>query len=736
MPVDPYQDCPCGSGKKLKWCCQKVVKYAEKAEQLLEKDQIAAATQAIDEGLAVEPENLWLRTMKAQILLSMHDHDAAYPLVDSILASNPGYRPVLQLRLQDELAHGAVEPAVATLQDILDATPAAEREEPFAWMVFVGRGLGELGYSFAALGHLRLAGTHESLHAEATRDVATIEGNPEAAPWLRDVYPLRPAPSGGGAGQRWSNAIELATIGRWRRAAAIFESIAKELPDNAAVRFNLGLCQGWTAQNEAAAASLEQYARLEMDAEQALHALALAQCLDPRESAQSVDVVRIRYPIRDTSRLIQKLKDHPRLQIHVLDAQQGELEEGVKDEFYLLNKDFVKDADAATIENLPAIVGVVRTRGTNLELEFAEPTADDARPALLLEAAGDTIDTNGERTVAGTLPLSTVRLRRMWGVPSNAGPEPLHRIRRMVHEQNYREVWPNTPLGWLGNKTPREAATVPELKSALRAALLLNEYATEAAQFDIDLSDLRRELGLEPEPTLEGDALDIDRLPLARLRQVRAEILSTPQLITLFERAMRFTLSAAVQNAAAVLVARSAERDQFNAIPAFRSLIEFARMRADRTAAQDWIAKARRFDSDAGVSPERPTWDIVEWQLSFQFDRPEQWAPRLSELMQKFGKDKEASSEMMLTLVRLGLARLVPHPQDPNRVMLDARLLEQILARYASRAGSPLDLSPVGGQPGKIWTPGSEAAGGGSPIVLPGQEPAAAPRSKLVIPGT
>jgi len=736
MPVDPYQDCPCGSGKKLKWCCQKVVKYAEKAEQLLEKDQVAAAMQAIDEGLAVEPENLWLRTMKAQILLSAHDHDAAYPIVESILANNPGYRPVLQLRLQDELAHGAVEAAAATLQDVLDATPAGELEEPFAWMVFVGRALGELGYTFAALQHLRLAATHESLQAEVARDVAAIEGNPEAAPWLRDSYELRPTPTDGGAGQRWSNAIELAAIGRWRRAAAIFESIAAEQPDNAGARFNFALCQGWTAQNEAAAASLERFAQLESDAERALHALALAQCLDPRESAQSVDVVRIRYPIREASRLIQKLKDHPRLQAHVLDAQQGELEEGVKDEFYLLNKDFVKDADAATMENLPAIVGVVRTRGTSLELEFAEPAVDDPRPGVVLEAAGDTVDPNGERNVAGTIPLSTVRLRRMWGLPSNAPPQAVHRIRLMVHEQNYRAVWPETPLGWLGNKTPREAAQVSELKRILRAAVLLNEYATEAAQFDIDLSEMRQGLGLEPEPTLDGDSIEIDRLPLARLRQVRAESLSTPRLRTLFERALRFSLSLAIQRAAATLVARPADRDQFDAVPAFRSNIEFARMRADRAAAQDWIVKARRFDSDAGVTPERPTWDIVEWQLSFQFDRPEQWAPRLAELMQKFGQNKEASSEMMLTLVRLGLARLVPHPQDPNRMLLDARLLEQILARYASRQASPLDLSPVGGQSGKIWTPGSEAAAGGSPIVLPGQDPAAAPRSKLVIPGS
>lgn len=736
MPVDPYQDCPCGSGKKLKWCCQKVAKYAEKTEELLEKDQAAAAMLALDEGLAVEPTNLWLRTMKAQLLLSAHDHEAAYPLVESILASNPGYRPVLLLRLQDELAHGAAEAAVTTLQDVVDATPAAELEEPLAWMVFVGRALGELGYTLAALEHLRLAATHETLQAEVARDVAALEGNPEAAPWLRNAYVLRPAPAGVGAGQRWSNAIELAAIGRWRRAAAIFEAITAESPDNAGAWFNLGLCQGWTAQSEAAAASLERFAQLESDAEQSLHALALAQCLDPRESAQTVDVVRIRYPIREHSRLIQKLKDHLRMQVHVLDAQQGELEEGVKDEFYLLDKDFVKDADAATMENLPAIVGVVRTRGTSLELEFAEPIADDPRPTVLLEAAGDTVDRNGERTVAGTIPLSTVRLRRMWGVPSNAPPEALHRIRRIVHEQNYREIWPETPLGWLGNKTPREASQVPELKSVLRAALLLNEYATEAAQFDIDLTELRRGLGLEPEPTFEGDGIAIERLPLARLRQVRAESLSTPRLRVLFERALRFSMPLAIQHAAATLVSRPADRDQFDAVPAFRSLIEFSRMRADRAAAQDWIGKAHRFDADAGVSPERPSWDIVEWQLSFQFDRPEQWAPRLAELMQKFGQNKEASSEMMLTLVRLGLARLVPHPQDPNRMLLDARLLEQILARYASRQASPLDLSPVSGQPGKIWTPGSEAAAGASPIVLPGQEPAVAPRSKLVIPGS
>ena len=37
--VDPYSPCPCGSGQKYKWCCQKVEAYAERAQRLVENGQ-------------------------------------------------------------------------------------------------------------------------------------------------------------------------------------------------------------------------------------------------------------------------------------------------------------------------------------------------------------------------------------------------------------------------------------------------------------------------------------------------------------------------------------------------------------------------------------------------------------------------------------------------------------------------------------------------------------------------
>jgi tetratricopeptide (TPR) repeat protein len=732
MAVQPYDNCPCESGKKFRFCCQKVAKYGDRAEEMLSKGQVAGALQAIDEGLGVDPQNMWLRTMKVRTLLGTHDHDAARPVIASILESHPSYRPVLLLRLQDELAHASVSDAVATLQEIIDATPSGGIKESLAWMAFLGRAIADLGLVFPALAHLRVASSDADVIEAAGRTVATLEGSAGVPPWLRDIYELAPAPSGV-AVERWSNGIALAARGRWQRAAAIFEAIAAEHPQCAPVWFNLGLCQAWLAQIEAAAQALERYATLEQNHDSAVDALALAQCLDTRESAQTVDVIHVHYRIRDHSRLLQKLKDHPRFQVHMLDAQQDELGEGVKDEFYLLDKDSVNDSATVTMENLPAIVGVVRTRGKELELEFAEPINDDPRPVTTVEAAGDAIEPDGSRSVVGTIPVSTYRLRRMWGVPSGT-PMAMRRVRQMVHDQNYRDVWQDTPLGWLGNRTPSEASGIPELKLPLRAAVLINEYSCEVPLFDIDMDALRRRLGLENEPWIDGEGVDIGRLPLARLRYVRSDSLPTPALKALFDRVTRFAMPLAIERAAAALVARPADRDQFDSVSAFHSLVDLARHRADRAAAVGWLEQARRFDAEAGV-PERPTWDIVEWETSFHFDAMQHWAPRLAQLVKKLERNKEASQELMLVLVRTRIVRFVPHPSEPDRVVMDARLLEQILSRFENAQTGMIDLTPVAGQAGKIWTPGGQSIGE-SPIILPGQESPARQRSKLVIPGS
>ncbi len=46
--VEPYAPCPCGSGQKFKWCCQKVESYADKAQRLFDGNQAEAAVKLLD----------------------------------------------------------------------------------------------------------------------------------------------------------------------------------------------------------------------------------------------------------------------------------------------------------------------------------------------------------------------------------------------------------------------------------------------------------------------------------------------------------------------------------------------------------------------------------------------------------------------------------------------------------------------------------------------------------------
>src|SRR5690348_400992 len=87
--VDPYAPCPCGSGEKFKWCCQKVESFADKAERLIENGQFDAALATLDEGLRKVPDNPWLLTRKALLFIRKDQTAEARPLLERIVSKQP-----------------------------------------------------------------------------------------------------------------------------------------------------------------------------------------------------------------------------------------------------------------------------------------------------------------------------------------------------------------------------------------------------------------------------------------------------------------------------------------------------------------------------------------------------------------------------------------------------------------------------------------------------------------------
>src|SRR5205085_724259 len=88
MAVDPYAMCPCGSGKKLKFCCSDLVGEIEKIHRMIEGEQPRAALRHVEQTLATHPGQASLLDLKATLEMSLGEMDAARKTVAEFVAAN------------------------------------------------------------------------------------------------------------------------------------------------------------------------------------------------------------------------------------------------------------------------------------------------------------------------------------------------------------------------------------------------------------------------------------------------------------------------------------------------------------------------------------------------------------------------------------------------------------------------------------------------------------------------
>src|SRR4051812_3353529 len=244
--VEPYAPCPCGSGEKFKWCCQKIETYAERAKRLFEGGQYNAAISALDEGLRKEPNNAWLLTRKALYLVQKDEPTEAKALLRRVVQKQPKHLGAhfLLTRLVLE-TEGPVEGA-AQLQASLSAFDREERGPLAKLAQLVGAVLAETGHYPAALNHLileqQLGADGESMSGGVVR---MIGSDPSIPAWLKYPYELSAPPEGATeeVRSRFLHAQELASQGLWSSASVGFHELSTDPGAGAEAIRNVGICR-------------------------------------------------------------------------------------------------------------------------------------------------------------------------------------------------------------------------------------------------------------------------------------------------------------------------------------------------------------------------------------------------------------------------------------------------------------------------------------------------------------
>ena len=89
MSLDPYARCPCGSGKKLKFCCADLAGDIEKIHHMITGEQPHAALRHVEQALERLPGRASLLDLQAMLEVSLNELEKAETTVQVFLQAHP-----------------------------------------------------------------------------------------------------------------------------------------------------------------------------------------------------------------------------------------------------------------------------------------------------------------------------------------------------------------------------------------------------------------------------------------------------------------------------------------------------------------------------------------------------------------------------------------------------------------------------------------------------------------------
>lgn len=707
MTVDSYALCPCGSGKKVKFCCSDLVGDIEKIHRMIEGDQPRAALRHAEQTLAKHPRRASVLDLKATLELALGETDAARTTIDEYLQADP----------QNSSAHAcqamllaSTEGGRAAVNSLQRALAIVDREMPqrvFEAIGVVGRALLNQGHIVAAQAHLWLhVGIAPRDDPRALELLVKLNHYSGLPLLLRDNLRLQDWPADASWKAEAEKASRLADQGKWLEASGVIDRLGGTHGAVPTLLYNRAVLAGRLADDRALVAGLHAYAQMEVPLDDAVEAEAIAQLLDNESKEQQLDsVVRV-YSIKDFDALVANLANDRRVQHVELDPAQGDDSDQPRPQhsYVLLDQPLPESGIGIERGKVPGLAGVISIFGRQTDRpERLELTTDDGpilegTLAALLEAGGDALGEIIEQRVVGSITPTEQALNWRWHFPLDT---PIADRRKLVAEERHVAIsdrWPDVPRPALAGKTPRDAAGDPQLRIPLMAAILILEQGGNSRGDAASIAVLRDKLGLpQPEP-IDASGTGVTALSLVRVPRLIMESVSDDDLVQLYRRSVLIAAQAATAIIAREAINRPPVATRIPPADAFRRLIA---AEDDDERALALIQEAR--ERSAAVGESTATWDLAELELHIETGNPEQAQATLARIEQLHLDDPQVASAVYRLLYETGVI-------SPEDVAAHGQPGEERRPAFAGAAPAPA-ASESGS---RIWTPDSElpASGG------------------------
>jgi tetratricopeptide (TPR) repeat protein len=694
MANDPYAACICGSGKKLKFCCQDILADMQRIEQLRD-NQPDVALQQLQELYVSHPDRDVLVIELSELSLELGKFEEARDLCVEFLRRHPDDPRVTLLVADLVRQERGFEESRRLVHRAIQLAQPAHYQHIAMLLASIADEMLRNGNPASAYAHLRLsiqfapAELRSSLQMLLTTWTTRIS---EYFPLMGSLE-LMPVNVDAAHQEIEQKAQRLSEMGCWEPSSILYTRLIKEDPENAALWHNCGLFHLWDDQIGKAAACLHRAASLIEDVDAAIDVEALATLLDLEVSNDRIRTMQSSRVIERPREVSDRLSSHERFG---RDSEESQLGSGESSQEYIrILADVPRDKDGGQLDLGAAIITANIDGAPDhhvVTVTSREDTLEEAW-SLVLEAAGDAIASDAkvtQATVSSSVPECFVDFD--WNVHFG-GSLSAKQMRSALENRNKAalDAWLHRSQPQLNGLTPLEAAKKPELQMKLAASVLVLFSITQRLNHEINPAEIREQLGLPaPGGTSTETGQSIEGIPLLKYLRLSLSDLSDSQML---QFAHRIGLIRSIELMEAVvdeLFRRPAALEEFSPRRAhmMRAMVARLQNRVD-TMAESFEAARKMAQEEGDNFQARLELDLKE--LSYRLDDPDDpGIPHLLRSMkeQYFQKVPEIAEAIRQELTRTGCEQLLSE--------LDAPLILTAGEETATPSS------------GKLWLPGQD----------------------------
>ncbi|MCC9641569.1 protein-disulfide isomerase [Rhodopirellula sp. JC740] len=720
MSIDTYSICPCGSGKKIKFCkCKDSVHELDRVLQMIDGGQLVPALDQLGTILDQHPDAAWALAIRGRLFMDLREYSSLEENAERFRRLQPSNPLALTQSAAAALFRQDLSAATELILEAL--TESGQTVDSFVLDV-----ASLLAYALAGNGILLTSRVYATLAMVSTgyedsRMAASvlqqINGDPGVNQLAKAVPELISPPENADWVERYDEAALLLSNNKVVLAQNKFESLQRSAPLQPAVLSGLLNCAIWRGDHAAQADLLVKLSQCEdLSDDTRARYLALAQIASPDADGLMVQHLELTADVEAIDEYQMSMIANSRfeeLPAEALEQFKREGDVAPRAAFQILDKNSLNADDEVTTDNIPVgmaavfLFGKETDRSARLQVVGLPIHNQSKVEELLGEVAPNLNWSTGEE---GQIPLAVTATPQIGGLRAEHY-ENLDSVVHQLVQQRVPETLANTPVGLLGGVSLKDAAGDDSKKLERAAMVRFIEGEDNLIARDETLIDRLLEIANLPKrETIAVSNEELEEIPGYDLDRIDPTNLDAENLIYLIQRAQQISATTIGRKAANALLQQDTEsvgggRFIGSKLIAYSFLMQRATSSDDAVA---YLDQAKAYAAENKLSDASLL--LAELGLRLRRQEIEQFQNTVQTIVSKHSDNPEVMGRLQQILAQLGLINPDGSPRNQP-------------------GPAPAAAPSAGG----IWTPDGESAA--APAAPPAAGGDASGGSKLWVPG-